>query len=416
MQEGTTASVTFPSMTSKDVMTEILARRRSADAGHGHRGGSGRLDRESCPFEGRAGSPPGGAERLLAGAKDHDGSGNCAGAAASRSRSSAGRREGEVHLEDSAALLAEDEEHRGPDSLVVPQGHQQRGLPEALASLLGPDAAGLSATTVTRLKAHWEDEYSDWSKRRLEGKQYVYVWADGIHFNIRLEEDRQCILVLMGATPDGKKELIAIHDGHRESEQSWKELLLDCKARGLTVDPKLATGDGALGFWKAVRQVYPATQEQRCTVHKTANVLDKLPKRLQPAAKAKLHDIWQADTRENANKAFDLFLDTYEAKYPQATECLAKDREVLLAFYDFPAEHWIHLRTTNPIESTFATVRLRHRRTKGNGSRKACLTMVFKLVQAAEKKWRFLNGSQLIPDVIQGVRFINGEREEKAAA
>ncbi len=177
-------------------------------------------------------------------------------------------------------------------------------------------------------------------------------------------------------------------------------------------------GDGALGFWKAVRQVYPATREQRCTVHKTANVLDKLPKRLQGAAKAKLHDIWQADTRENAHKAFDLFLDTYQAKYPQATDCLAKDREVLLAFYDFPAEHWIqiHLRTTNPSESTFATVRLRHRRTKGNGSRKACFTMVFKLVQAAEKKWRLLNGSQLIPDVIQGVRLINGEREEKAAA
>ena len=205
-------------------------------------------------------------------------------------------------------------------------------FPQALASLLGPDAAGLSATTVTRLKACWEDEYSEWSKRSLEGKQYVYVWADGIHFNIRLEEDQQCILVLMGATPDGKKELIAVHDGHRESEQSWKELLLDCRSRGLTVDPKLATGDGALGFWKAVRQVYPATREQRCTVHQTANVLDKLPKRLQPAAKAKLHDIWQADTRENANKAFDLFLDTYQAKYPHAADCLAKDREVLLAF------------------------------------------------------------------------------------
>jgi transposase-like protein len=220
----------------------------------------------------------------------------------------------------------------------------------------------------------------------------------------------------MGATADGRKELIAIHDGHRESEQSWKELLLDCKSRGLTVDPKLATGDGALGFWKAMRQVYPATEEQRCTVHKTANVLDKLPKRLQPAAKAKLHDIWQADTREHANQAFDLFLATYEAKYPRATKCLAKDRETLLAFYDFPAEHWVHLRTTNPIESTFATVRLRHRRTKGNGSRMACLTMVFKLVQAAEKKWRLLNGSELIPDVIQGVRFVDGEREEKAAA
>jgi transposase-like protein len=289
-------------------------------------------------------------------------------------------------------------------------------FPEALAALLGPNAAGLSATTVTRLKSHWEDEYGDWSKRSLEGKQYAYVWADGIHFNIRLEEDRQCILVVMGATPEGKKELIAIHDGHRESAQSWRELLLDCKSRGLTVDPKLATGDGALGFWKALREVYPETREQRCTVHKTANVLNKLPKRLQGAAKSKLHDIWQADTRENANKAFDLFLNTYQAKYPKATECLAKDREALLAFYDFPAEHWIHLRTTNPIESTFATVRLRHRRTKGSGSRKACLTMVFKLVVAAEKKWRVLNGSQLVPDVIQGVCFVNGERKAKAAA
>lgn len=289
-------------------------------------------------------------------------------------------------------------------------------FPDALAALLGPDAAGLSATTVTRLKSHWEDEYGDWSKRSLEGKQYAYIWADGIHFNIRLEEDRQCILVVMGATPEGKKELIAIHDGHRESAQSWRELLLDCKSRGLTVDPKLATGDGALGFWKALREVYPATCEQRCTVHKTANVLDSLPKRLQAAAKSKLHDIWQADTKENANKAFDLFLETYQAKYPKATECLAKDREVLLTFYDFPAEHWIHVRTTNPIESTFATVRLRHRRTKGSGSRKACLTMVFKRVLAAQKKWRVLNGSKLLPDVIQGVCFVNGEREKQAAA
>jgi putative transposase len=289
-------------------------------------------------------------------------------------------------------------------------------FPEALSALLGPDAAGLSATTVTRLKSHWEQEYSQWNKRSLDGKQYAYVWADGIHFNIRLEEDRQCILVLLGATAEGRKELIAIHDGHRESELSWRELLLDCKSRGLTVDPKLATGDGALGFWKALRQVYPATREQRCTVHKTANVLDKLPKRLQPAAKSKLHDIWQAETREQADKAFDLFLATYKAKYPKVTDCLAKDREALLAFYDFPAEHWIHLRTTNPIESTFATVRLRHRKTKGNGSRKACLAMVFKLCQAAEKKWRILNGSQIIPDVIQGVRFIDGVRQDKTAA
>jgi transposase-like protein len=289
-------------------------------------------------------------------------------------------------------------------------------FPEALAALLGPDAAGLSATTVTRLKSHWEQEYAQWNKRSLEGKRYVYVWADGIHFNIRLEKDRQCILVLMGATAEGKKELIAIHDGHRESELSWRELLLDCKSRGLTVDPKLATGDGALGFWKALAEVYTETREQRCTVHKTANVLDKLPKRLQAAAKSKLHDIWQAETREHANQAFDLFLETYQAKYPKAAECLAKDREALLAYYDFPAEHWIHLRTTNPIESTFATVRHRHRKTKGNGSRKACLAMVFKLSQAAEKKWRQLNGSLLIPDVIQGVRFIDGVREDKAAA
>lgn len=287
---------------------------------------------------------------------------------------------------------------------------------EALQALLGPDAPGLSASTVTRLKSHWEGEYAEWGKRSLEGKNYVYVWADGIHFNIRLEEDRQCILVLMGATADGRKELIAVHDGHRESAQSWKELLLDCKARGLTIDPKLATGDGALGFWKALSQVYPATKEQRCTVHKTANVLDKLPKRLQAVAKSKLHDIWQAETREHANKAFDLFVETYEAKYPKATECLVKDRDVLLAFYDFPAEHWIHLRTTNPIESTFATVRLRHRRTKGNGSRNACLAIVFKLVQSAEKKLRLLNVAKIIPDVIQGVRFVDGVREDKAAA
>jgi putative transposase len=287
---------------------------------------------------------------------------------------------------------------------------------EALQSILGRDVPGLSASTITRLKSTWENDYRDWSKRSLEGKQYVYVWADGVHFNIRLEEDRQCILVLMGATVDGKKELIAVADGYRESAQSWKELLLDVKSRGLDVDPKLATGDGALGFWKALREVWPATREQRCWVHKMANVLDKLPKRLQPAAKEKLHEIWMADTREHAHKAFDLFLDIYQAKYPKATECLAKDRDVLLTFYDFPAEHWIHLRTTNPIESTFATVRHRHRKTKGSGSRLACLTMVFKLMESASKRWRQLNGSKIIPDVIQGIKFIDGIREDKVAA
>lgn len=282
---------------------------------------------------------------------------------------------------------------------------------EALAALVGPQAGGLSASTITRLKAGWEAEQADWSRRSLEGKQYVYLWADGVHFNIRLEEDRQCILVLMGATADGRKELIAIADGHRESEQSWLGLLLDVKARGLVIEPKLATGDGALGFWKAIAQVYPNTREQRCWVHKTANVLDKLPKRLQAEAKQKVHAIWMAETREAAGDAFDLFIDTYQAKYPKATECLRKDRDVLLAFYDFPAEHWIHVRTTNPIESVFATVRLRHRRTKGNGSRTACLAMVFKLMQSAEKHWRLLNGSKLLPDVIAGISYINGIKQ-----
>jgi putative transposase len=287
---------------------------------------------------------------------------------------------------------------------------------EALAALVGPEAKGLSASTITRLKEVWQVEFQEWNQRSLKGKEYVYVWADGVHFNIRLEEDRQCILVLMGATADGHKELIAIADGYRESEQSWKGLLLDVQARGLVIDPKLATGDGALGFWKALGQVFPTCREQRCWVHKTANVLDKLPKRLQMEAKNKLHQIWMAETRADAERAFDLFVQTYQAKYSKATDCLAKDRSVLLTFYDFPAEHWIHLRTTNPIESTFATVRLRHRRTKGNGSRLACLTMVYKLMQSASKKWRLLNGSQLLPDVIAGVQFIDGLNPQTAAA
>jgi putative transposase len=286
---------------------------------------------------------------------------------------------------------------------------------EALAALVGPQAAGLSASTVVRLKSVWEDEFKQWSQRSLVGKQYVYLWVDGVHFNIRLEEDRQCILVLMGATSDGRKEPIAVADGYRESEQSWKALLLDVKARGLTIDPKLAVGDGALGFWKALPQVFPTTREQRCWVHKTANVLDKLPKRLQPQAKDALHQIWLAETRQNADQAFDQFLATYEAKYPKAVECLRKDRGELLAFYDFPAEHWLHLRTTNPIESTFATVRLRHRRTKGNGTRLACLTMVFKLMQSAAKRWRLLNGATLLPEVIQGTTFVDGIKRQDAA-
>jgi transposase-like protein len=287
---------------------------------------------------------------------------------------------------------------------------------EALAALVGPECPGLSASTVTRLLEGWRAEYQAWSKRSLEDNRYVYLWVDGVHFNIRLEEDRQCILVLMGATADGRKELIAIADGYRESEQSWLELLLDVKSRGLAIDPKLATGDGALGFWKALPKVFPTTGTQRCWVHKTANVLDKLPKRLQPRAKEAIHDIWMAETREAAGKAFDSFLETYGAKYPKACECLAKDRDELLAFYDFPAEHWKHLRTTNPIESVFATVRLRHRRTKGSGSRTACLAMVHQLMLSAAKRWRLLNGSDLLPDVIAGVPFIDGVKSQQAAA
>jgi putative transposase len=287
---------------------------------------------------------------------------------------------------------------------------------EALAALLGPDAKGLSATTVTRLKGIWQEEYQQWSRRSLEGRQYVYVWADGIHFNIRLEDDRQCILVLMGATPDGTKEVIAISEGQRESEQSWRTLLLDCQSRGLVIEPELAIADGALGFWKALPQVWPKTRGQRCWVHKTANVLDKMSKGQQPKAKEMLHEIWMASSRAEANRAFDLFLRNWEAKYPKATNCLEKDREALLAFYDFPAEHWLHLRTTNPIESVLATVRLRTCKTKGCGNRIACETMVFKLMESAAKGWRKLNGSLLLPEVIRGVKFVDGERATDDAA
>ena len=285
---------------------------------------------------------------------------------------------------------------------------------EALRALLGPQPSGLSATNIVRLKESWQQEWGTWSKRSLEGKYYAYLWADGIHFNIRLGDpgnNKQCILVLMGATEEGRKELIAITEGYRESTQSRRELLLDAKNRGLSQAAKLATGDGALGFWAALREIYPATQEQRCWVHKTANVLNKMPKSLQPKAKSMLHDIWMAETCKQAQLAFDLFTATFETKYAKAVECLAKDREVLLTFYDFPAEHWIHLRTTNPIESTFATVRLRTRRTKGCGSRMACLTMVFKLAQCAEKHWRRLNGKELMAEVIEGVKFVDGIKE-----
>lgn len=288
---------------------------------------------------------------------------------------------------------------------------------EALQSLLGEQAKGLSPNVIVRLKEQWTTEYEQWNRRELSSKQYVYIWADGIHVNVRLEDTenkQQCLLVVMGATVDGYKELLAVMDGYRESEQSWTELLVDLKQRGLTLAPQLATGDGALGFWAALRKVYPETREQRCWVHKTANVLNNMPKSVQPRAKADLHEIWMAATREDANKAFDRFLAKYQAKYETACECLRKDRAELLAFYDFPAEHWKHLRTTNPIESTFATIRLRHRRTKGNGTRKTSLAMMFKLAQAAQKKWRRLNGPEQLNRLLGGKKFVDGVLQEAA--
>ena len=262
---------------------------------------------------------------------------------------------------------------------------------EALSGILGPNVAGLSATNIVRLKECWEKEYEAWSTRDLSGKQYVYIWADGIYFNVRLDKDRPCILVIMGATKDGTKELLAVWDGERESKASWQAVLRDLKRRGLTEGPKLATGDGALGFWAALEEEYPGTREQRCWVHKTANILDKMPKRTQPDAKKLIHDMYLAGTRADAMVAYTEFNTLYSAKHPKAVACLTKDEDVLFTFYDFPAQHWAHLRTTNPIESTFATVRHRTRQTKGCGSRKATLSMVFKLGLEAQKRWRRLN-------------------------
>ena len=274
--------------------------------------------------------------------------------------------------------------------------------------LLGKDAVGFSSDTVLRLRQQWKEELNHWNKRRLDSRNYVYIWADGIYFQARMEDDKQCMLVIIGATPEGKKELVGFLDGYRESTQSWRELLLDLKARGLVVPPKLAIGDGAMGFWGALEEVWPQTRNQRCWVHKTANVLNKMPKSIQSKAKENLHNIWMAETKEDANKAFNLFLDKYGAKYQQATACLEKDRQALLTFYDFPAEHWKHIRTTNPIESTFATVRHRTKRTKGCLSRETALVMVFKLIKTAEKTWRRLDGKNQLPKVITGVKFCDG--------
>ncbi len=282
----------------------------------------------------------------------------------------------------------------------------------ALEVLVGSDAKGLSASTVSRLKQQWREDYEGWRHRRLDKDEWAYIWADGIYSGLRAERQRLCALVIVGVNERGEKHFLAIEDGIRESTQSWREVLLDLKSRGLQA-PELAIGDGALGFWAALEEVFPATRAQRCWMHKTGNVLNALPKSVQPKAKSALHEIWQAATREDAERAFDQFIVTYEAKYPKATACLLKDRESLMTFYDFPAVHWQHLRTTNPIESTFATIRHRTTRTKGCVTRDSMLHMMFKLGECAEKNWRKLRGFAYLAKVVAGVKFINGEEIEQ---
>ncbi|HFC9269514.1 TPA: IS256 family transposase [Legionella pneumophila] len=278
---------------------------------------------------------------------------------------------------------------------------------EALSALVGESARGLSANTVSRLKEKWLDEHKEWQRQDLSDKRYVYWWADGIYSKVRMD-DKLCLLVIIGVTESGLKELVAVCDGYRESAASWEEVLVDLRQRGLPTAPKLAVGDGALGFWGALSKIYPETRHQRCWVHKTANVLNKLPKSMQPKVKASLHEIWMASKREEAYKSFDNTIALYSAKYPKAMACLAKDKEELLAFYDFPAEHWQHIRTTNPIESAFSTVRLRTHKSRNCGSRDTTLAMVFKLMEVAQKRWIKIRGFNLLTLVINNVKFVDG--------
>ena len=282
---------------------------------------------------------------------------------------------------------------------------------EALSALLGRDAPNLSPGVISRLTADWEKEHERWQRRDLSARRYVYIWADGVYLQARMEPQAECMLVILGATPEGRKELVGFQVGIRESAQSWRELLVAIKARGLSVPPEIAVGDGAMGFWRALDEVFPGARHQRCWVHKTANVLNKVPKSMHPAVKADLREIWQAETRAAAEAALDTFAEKYGAKYKKAATCLTRDREALVAFYDFPAEHWDHLRTGNPIESVFATVRHRTVRTKGALSQKTAKLMVFKLVQAAAKTWRRLKGANQLPRVIEGVTFTDGVAE-----
>ena len=279
---------------------------------------------------------------------------------------------------------------------------------EALAALLGKDAPNLSPSVISRLTAEWKSEYDRWQERDLAARRYVYIWADGVYLQARMEDNAECMLVLIGATPEGKKELVGFQVGVRESAQSWRELLVEVKRRGLKSAPEIAVGDGALGFWKALDEVFPGTKHQRCWVHKTANMLNKVALSVQPSMKKDLREVWLSPNRAAAETAIDVFAEKYGAKYPKAVECLMKDRQTLLAFYDFPAEHWDHLRTSNPIESVFSTVRHRTVRTKGSLSSATAKLMVFKLIMAASKTWRRLNGEKQLPKVIEGVRFQDG--------
>jgi putative transposase len=330
-----------------------------------------------------------------------------------------------VKLRDRGATASEGERIRFTSTLLPRWARRTRSLEavlpilylrglsmgdfqEALTALLGPQAPNLSPAVIARLRDPWQADYARWQRRDLSARHYVYLWADGVYLQARMEPQAECMLVLIGATPEGKKELVGFQVGVRESAQSWRELLTDLKARGLAVAPQLATGEGGLGFWKALEAVFPTTRHQRCWVHKAANVLDKLPKSVQPAAKQDLREIWQAPDRATAETAISTFVEKYAAKYEKAVTCLTKDRDALLTFYDFPAEHWDHLRTSNPIESVFATVRHRTVRSKGALSQDTARLMVFKLVMAAAKTWRRLKGENQLPKVVQGVRFRNG--------
>ncbi len=320
--------------------------------------------------------------------------------------------EGETRVRFTSAILPRWSRRSPSLEALLPvlylRGVSAGDFQEALSALLGPDAPNLSPSVISRLKGKWDAEHLAWQERDLSEKRYVYIWADGIYLQARMESQAECMLVIIGATPDGKKELLGFQVGFRESAQSWKELLVGLKSKGLTVAPELATGDGALGFWKALDQVFPKTRHQRCTVHKTANVLNKVPKSIQNQVKHDLRQVWTAPDRTTADKAIDIFAEKYGPKYDKAVQCLVKDRDRLLAFFDFPAEHWDHIRTTNPIESVFATVRHRTVRTKGALSQTTAKLMVFKLIMTAAKTWRKLKGDKLLLKIVEGVTFKDG--------